>query len=123
MRLSLKGRELDLCVGAREQVQWGADTPRVGDSEDSWVLGNRTLVLYSLIFIAATIFTTLTHSHRFGGINKMAKGTWSAQVAQSQFKMGHQFAVAEREEARRKESENLWKLRGLWILTTRILGV
>ena len=54
----------------------------------------------------------------------MAKGTWSAsQLAQSQFKMGHQFAVAEREEARRKESENLWILLGLWILTTKILGV
>lgn len=110
--------------GVGEQAQWGADTPRVGDLEDSWVLGNRTLVLHSLIFIAVTIFTTLTHSHRFRGINKMAKGTWSAfQVAQSQFKMGHQFAVAEREEARRKESENLWKLRGLWILTTKTLGV
>ena len=34
--------------------------------------------------------------------------------------MEHQFAVAEREEAGRKESGNLWKLRGLWILT---LGV
>ena len=124
VRLSLKGRELDLCVGGGEQVQWGADIPRVGDSEDSWVLGNRTLVLHSIIFIAVTIFTTLTHSHRFWGINKMAKGTWSAsQLAQSQFKMGHQFAVAEREEARRKESENLWILLGLWLLTTKILGI
>lgn len=61
--------------GGAEQAQWEADTPRVGDLKDSWVLGNRTLVLHSLIFIGVTKLTTLTHSHRFGGINKMAKGT------------------------------------------------
>ena len=45
------------------------------------------------------------------------------KTIQSQFKMGHQFEVAEREEARRKESQNLCKFRGLWILTTKTLGV
>ena len=44
----------------------GADTPRVGDLEDSWMLGNRTLVLLSLIFIGVTKLTTLTHSQIWG---------------------------------------------------------
>lgn len=67
-------RELDFVWGVGEQAQWGADTPRVGDLEDSWVQENRTLVLLSLIFIGVTKLTTLTHSHRFGVISKMAKG-------------------------------------------------
>lgn len=55
----------------------------------------------------------------------MAKGPQSvSQVAQSQSKMVHRVAVAEREEAMRKESKNLWKQqRRLWILTTKTLGI
>ena len=91
----------------------------------NWVLGNRTLVLYSQTFINVTKLTTFTHRCRFFWINKMAKGPQSvSQVAQSQSKMVHRVAVAEREEAMRKESKNLWKLQGcLWILTTKTLGV
>ena len=66
MKLSLKGGNLTLCGGLWGQAQWGADTPRVGDLEDSWMLGNRTLVLLSLIFIGVTKLTTLTHSLIWG---------------------------------------------------------
>lgn len=59
-------RELDFVWGLWGQAQWGADTPRVGDLEDSWMLGNRTLVLLSLIFIGVTKLTTLTHSQIWG---------------------------------------------------------
>lgn len=83
------------------------------------MLGDRTSDLYSQVFISVTNFTTVPQRHRSVWINAKAKGLWSVSQSAQKARMVHRVTVAERE-----KSKSLWKFRGgLWIVTTKALGV